>query len=330
MIGMKMILTTGGAGFIGSNFIRYFLRRNKNFIVVNIDKQAYPAEFGRLSDLENSPRYHHIKGDVCNQDLIEYVFRKFRPSWIINFCTEPEQMKNPGKFVYANTSSFSATLSLLEGARSIWGRMPLAEKRFIQVSADDVYGFPPKANEGLDESAPLMPSDPYAAIKAGADLMVSAYNTAYNIPTVILRCCSIYGPWQNWDCTVPSVIRSILAGKEPQLRGEGPSREWLHVTDLSAAITRALFFASPGSTFNIGSGDAATPAELSAILSRLAGIGIQSEKAPAPEKRKAAVKILRLDSGKAAKKLKWTKGYSLEEGLDNVLKWYENHQDELD
>lgn len=327
MILVKMVLTTGGAGFIGSNFIRYFLRRNRNFIVVNIDKQAYPAELGRLADLENSPRYHHIKGDVCNQDLIEYVFRKFKPSWIINFCTEPEQMKNPGKFVYSNTSSFSATLSLLEGARSIWGRTLLTEKRFVQVSADDVYGFPSCGNDGLDESAAFMPSDPYAAIKAGADLMVSAYNMAYGLPTIILRCCSIYGPWQSHDCTVPSIIRSILAGKEPQLRNDGPAEEWLHVTDLSSAITRALFFASPGSIFNIGSGDTATPAELSAILARLAGI--QTERVYDPAKRKASIKILRLDCRKAAKKLKWAKGYSLEEGLNNVLKWYENHDSEV-
>lgn len=324
---MKMVLTTGGAGFIGSNFIKYFLRRNKNFIVVNIDKQAYPAELGRLADLENSPRYHHIKGDVCNQDLIEYVFRKFRPSWIINFCTEPEQLKKPGGFVYSSASSFSATLSLLEGARTIWNKTPLAEKRFIQISSDNVYGFPSNINDGLDESAVFMPSDPYAAVKAGADLMVSAYNTAYDLPTVILRCCSIYGPWQSLDCTVPSIIRSILAGKEPQLRSDSPAREWLHVTDLSSAITRALFFASPGSVFNIGSGEAASPSELSAILAGHAGI--HSEREFVPAKGKASVKMLRLDSRKAAKKLKWVKGYSLEEGLYNTLKWYENHQSEI-
>lgn len=325
---MKMVLTTGGAGFVGSNFIKYFLRRNKNFIIVNIDKQAYPAEYGRLADLENSPRYHHIKGDVCNQDLIEYVFRKFRPSWIINFCTEPEQMKSPGKFTYSNASSFSATLSLLEGARTIWHKTSLAEKRFIQVSTDDVYGFPSNGKDGIDESAVFMPADPYAAIRAGADLMVSAYNTAYNLPTVTLRCCSIYGPWQGRDCVVPSIIRSILDGKEPQFRNEEPAKEWLHVTDLSSAITRALFFASPGSVFNIGSGDAAAPAELSAVLARLAGIYTEKT-VPVPAKGKTAVKMLRLDSGKTARKLKWVKGYSLEEGLYNTLSWYDKHRSEI-
>ncbi len=324
---MKIVLTTGGAGFIGSNFIKYFLRRNKNYIIVNIDKQAYPAELGRLADLENSPRYHHIKGDVCNQDLIEYVFRKFRPSWIINFCTESEQQKNPGKFIYSSTSSFSATLSLLEGARNIWNRTPLAEKRFIQVSTDDVYGFSSNENAELDESAVFRPTDPYSAIRAGADLMVSAYNTAYNIPTVILRCCSIYGPWQSLDCTVPSIIESILAGKEPQVRSDSPSKEWLHVTDLSSAITRALFFASPGGIYNIGSGDVAAPSELSAILTGLAGK--QSANPPVPMKGRTAVKMLRLDSKKAIRKLRWAKSYSLEEGLSNTLKWYENYHPEI-
>ncbi len=320
---MKIVLTTGGAGFIGSNFIKYFLKRNRNFIIINVDKQDFPAEMGRLSDLENSPRYHHIKGDVCNQDLIEYVFRKFKPSWIINFCSEPEHLRNPGKSAISNTSSYTATISLLEGAKAIWSRIPQADKRFVQVSTDEVYGLPDRGAEPIDESAALMPLDPLAALRAGADLMVSAYNKAYNIPTVILRCCSIYGPWQGPVCTVPSMIRSVLERKEPQFRRDSPAKEWLYVNDLNSVITRALFFASPGSVFNIGSGECITDEELSGILVRLAGK--QSITAPVPAQSGKVREVSRLDFRKAENKLRWSKGASLEEGLTNTLKWYENY-----
>lgn len=209
---MRIMLVTGGAGFIGSNFIKYFLRRNKNYIIVNIDKQLYSAEMNRLSDLESSPRYHHIKGDVLSRDLCEYVLRKYKPSWIVNFCSEP-QIPSAGKFQPSSESSFSSTFAMLDGAHSIWARSSIADKRFIQISTDDVYGLTNDEDNYFDEDTPLRPENPMSAVKAAADLLAMSYYRAYRLPVVILRSCNTYGPWQDSRCIVPSIIKNILNSK---------------------------------------------------------------------------------------------------------------------
>jgi dTDP-glucose 4,6-dehydratase len=320
---MKVILVTGGAGFIGSNFVKYFLKRNKNFIIASIDKQAYPSDMGRLTELENSPRYHHIKGDVCNQDLIEYVLRKYKPSWIVNFCSEPDQSKDNKRFRFSSDSSYAATHSLLEGARYIWARSSLADKRFLQISSDAVYGLTKESNEFFDEESRLSPSDPYSAIKAGADLMVEAYNKAFGMPSVILRSCNIYGPWQNIQCLIPSIIRNILADRELELPLTEPVREWMHVSDMCSAITRALFFARPGDIYNIGSGESVSEVDLASLLLRIAGK--PAERLSTKGSSKHQGEACRLNSYKANCNLKWSNSYHLDEGLTDTLHWYESH-----
>ncbi len=320
---MKVILVTGGAGFIGSNFVKYFLKRNKNFIIASIDKQAYPSDMGRLTELENSPRYHHIKGDVCNQDLIEYVLRKYRPSWIINFCSEPDLSKDSKRFRFSSDSSYAATHSLLEGSRYIWARSSLADKRFLQISSDAVYGLSDDLNEFFDEESRLSPSDPYSALKAGADLMVESYYKAFNLPSVILRSCNIYGPWQGTQCLIPSMIKNLLAERELELPLPGPVREWLHVSDMCSAITRALFFARPGELYNIGSGESVSEADLAALLLKVAGR--PAERLAVSTRSKHQEEACRLNSYRAKCNLKWSNSYHLEEGLADTLHWYESH-----
>lgn len=321
---MKIMLVTGGAGFIGSNFIKYFLRRNKNFIVANIDKQTYPFEMDRMAELENSPRYHHIKGDVCNRDLTEYVLRKYRPTWIVNFCSEPLASVDVRKFQASGEISFTGTLALLEGARYIWARSSTADKRFIQVSTDEVYGLPGDEKVFCDEDAPLMPENPFSAVKAGADLMASAYFKAFNLPTVILRSCCTYGPWQDLRCTVPSLIKSVLHDNMVTLHSASPVKEWIHVSDLCSAITRALFFARPGETYNIGSGESASYADLAAILLKLAGK--PAERLPVTVKSQNREGTCRLNSYRAKCNLKWSNSFDLEEGLKDTMHWYESQR----
>ncbi len=344
---MRILLVTGGAGFIGSNFIKYFLRRNKNYIVVNIDKQSYPAEMNRLSDLEASPRYHHIKGDVCSRDLCEYVLRKYKPCLIVNFCSEP-QIPSTGKWLQPSCeSSFSSTFAMLEGAHSIWTRTSIADKRFIQISTDDVYGSTNDKDIFYDEDTPLKPENPLSAVKAAADLLALSYYRAYSLPVVILRSCNTYGPWQDTRCTVPSIIRSILNNKslgsiEPSStfccrpsvnaineniahQAPGVVKEWIHVYDLCSAITRALFFARPGDTYNIGSDETASSADLAIMLAKAADM-------PADKLSSNAIKDkrdnygLKLNSYRARNNLKWSTSYNLEDGLKDTLLWYkENH-----
>ncbi len=301
---MRIMLVTGGAGFIGSNFIKYFLKRNKNIIIVNIDKQAFPFEMDRMSGLDNSPRYHHIKGDICNRDLAEYVFRKYRPSWIVNFCSEPWISSDSGKFCLFEESSFSSTLSLLDSARFIWARSPLADKRFIQVSTDEVYGLKCDEKRYCDENAPLIPENPISAGKAGADLMVSAYCNAFNLPSVILRSCNTYGPWQAPHCTVPALIKKVLHDERIAFSSACPAREWIHVSDLCSAITRALFFARPGDTYNIGSGEIASEEDLAVLLLKLAKKN--SERLSVSAKNPNRKKNCKLNSCKAKNNLKWS------------------------
>jgi len=322
---VKVILVTGGAGFIGSNFIRYFLTRNKNCIIANIDKQAYPSEMGRLSALENSPRYHHVKGDVCNQDLTEYVLRKYRPSWIVNFCSEPEPSKDKRKFKFSPDSSFTAAHSLLEGAHYIWSRASCADKKFLQISSDSVYGTTNDDNEFFSEESRMTPDDPHSAIKAGTDLLVEAYHKAYNLPTVILRSCSIYGPWQSAQCPVPSMIKSIHEDRNIEITSSADhKREWMHVNDLCAAITRALFFARPGVIYNAGSGEIASEADIARLLLKLAGKQDSPVNEPAGKSRQTG--FCQLNSYRTKCNLRWSKSYHLEEGLADTLNWYEQHK----
>lgn len=322
---MKVILVTGGAGFIGSNFIRYFLTRNKNYIIVNIDKQAYPSDLGRLAALENSPRYHHVKGDVCNSDLTEYVLRKYRPSWIVNFCSEPEQTNNKKKFKFSNDSSYAATHSLLDGAHYIWSRTSLADKRFLQISSDTVYGLSSDIREFFDEESRLMPDDPHSAMKAGADLMIETYHKAFELPSVILRSCSIYGPWQSPQCLIPSMIKSIHEDRQIEITSStNEMREWMHVNDLCSAITRALFFAKPGGIYNAGSGESASEADLARLLLKLAGK--PGDRLTAKTENRQKMKSCQLNSYKAKCNLRWSNSYHLEEGLENTLDWYEEHK----
>jgi len=321
---MKVILVAGGAGFIGSNFIKYFLARNKNFIIVNIDKQAYPSDLGRLAALENSPRYHHVKGDVCNQDLTEYVLRKYRPSWIVNFCSEPEQSKDGKRFSYSGDSSYAATHSLLEGANYIWGRVSPEGKRFLQISSDTVYGLSNDSSEFLNEESRLMPCDPYSAMKAGADLMVESYHKAFGLPSIILRSCNIYGPWQSKRCLIPSMIKNILEDRQIEITSaENLIREWMHVADLCCAIVRALFFAKPGEIYNIGSGESSSEADLARILLKLAGKSEDRLRIIPGSREKAG--FCRLNSYKAKCNLRWTNSYHLDEGLENTFNWYKQH-----
>lgn len=322
---MKIMLVTGGAGFKGSNFMKCFLKRNKNFIVVNIDRQNYPYEMNRLEELENSPRYHHIKGDVCNRDLVEYVLRKYRPSWIVNFCCEPQSSTDPRKFHATGETSFTSTLALLEGARNIWARSSMADKRFVQVSTDEVYGLSANEKDFHDENAPLSPENPYSAVKAGADLMASAYFKAFNLPTLILRSCSAYGPWQDFHCPVPALIKRILNNETVNCNSSNPVREWIHISDLCSAITRTLFFARPGETYNIGSGESASEADIAAILLKFAGKS--AEKLSVTVRSQKSGHICRLNSNKAKYNLKWSNSYNLEEGLQDTVKWYESHRD---
>jgi dTDP-glucose 4,6-dehydratase len=322
---MNIMLVTGGAGFIGSNFTRYFLRRNKNFLLINIDKLTYAGNPANLRDLENSPRYHFIKGDICNQELVSYVFRKYRPDFVVNFAAESHvdrSIHNP--YVFAETN-LMGTLNLLECARSLWSRRSMRGCRFIQISTDEVYGSIGNNSDYFLEETTLAPNSPYSASKASADMMTRAYCKTYGLPVIVTRCCNNYGPWQNTEKFIPTCITSALRDKPIPIYGSGTNvREWLHVLDHCTAIIRVLFYGINGEIYNIGSGEEITNLELAKRILNILGkpedmIKLVADR-PGHDKRYA------LNSYKVRNATGWTRKYSLADGLKDTVAWYQENR----
>ncbi|RCX16878.1 dTDP-glucose 4,6-dehydratase [Anaerobacterium chartisolvens] len=323
---MKVLLVTGGAGFIGSNFITYFLKRNKNYILVNIDKLTYAGNINNLRSIENNPRYHFIKGDICNYELVNYVFRKYKPDHIINFAAESHvdrSISHPSVFVSTN---ILGTMTLLEGARHLWGRHGFQGNRFLQVSTDEVYGSLDNSNDYFLEESNLDPSSPYSASKAGADLMVGAFAKTYGLPVIITRCCNNYGPYQYSEKFIPTCVLNALQDNSIPIYGDGTNvREWIHVQDHCIAIIRALFYGKPGQIYNIGTGEEVSNLEMAArilkILDKPQELIRMVKDRPGHDKRYA------LNSYKIKSNLNWSSKIKLEDGLTDCVRWYKSNPD---
>lgn len=320
---MKVILMAGGAGFIGSNFIKYFLRRNKTYIIVNIDKLTYGANLESLREIEDSPRYHFVKGDICNQELVNYILKRYKPDYIINCAGESNSsrsLEHPGLFTQTNVMG---TLTLLEGMRFAWNRKSNSSGRFIQVSTDEVYGEN-RDNTFFSEESPLVPGNPFAASKAAADMLVQCYNKSYGMPTMIARCCNAYGPYQHIENIVPGCIMSALNDKSISIPDSRLSMEWMHVLDLSVALIRTMFYGKPGEIYNIGSGEEASHADLAHEVLRL--MGKSEDMLKLPPAKADPVRRYALNSYKARSNLNWSSKYSLEEGLKDTIRWYKSNR----
>lgn len=322
---MKVLLVTGGAGFIGSNFINYFIRRNKNFIIVNIDKLTYAGNINNLRSVEDSPRYHFIKGDICNYDLMNYALKRYRPDFIINFAAESHvdrSINNPGIF---GESNIMGTLTLLDGAHNLWRRYNSKGNRFIQISTDEVYGSIENPNNYFSEESSLLPNSPYSASKASADLMVRAFTKTYNIPAIITRCCNNYGSYQNTEKFLPKCITHALQDIPIPIYGDGSNvREWIHVLDHCCAIAKVLFYGKTGEVYNIGSGQEISNLDIARkvlkVMDKPESLLKMTEDRPGHDKRYA------LNSYKAKCNLNWSCRYTLEEGLKDTVQWYENNE----
>ncbi len=323
---MKVLLITGGAGFIGSNFVKYFLKRNKNFIVVNLDKLTYAGNPDNLKELENSPRYHFIKGDICNSELVNYVLKKYKPDYIINFAAESHvdrSIGHPSVFLETNVMG---TLTLLEGARYLWAKRNFSGNRFIQISTDEVYGSLENNRDYFSEESNILPNSPYSASKASADMMVRSYFQTYGMPVLITRCCNNYGPYQNTEKFIPKCISNALQDKPIPVYGDGSNvREWIHVLDHSIGIIRVLFYGKPGEIYNIGTGEEYSNMELVRkilkILDKPESLIRMVNDRPGHDRRYA------LNSYKIRNNLNWDSKYRFEDGLRETVKWYQDNPD---
>ncbi len=341
---MDVWLVTGGAGFIGSNFVRLALARTGARLVV-LDKLTYAGNLESLADVAGSPRFHFVRADIADRSAVEQTLREHRPTAILNFAAESHvdrSIDGPAAFVHTNV--FGA-FTLLEAARHHLGGLDVATRarfRFLHVSTDEVYGSLGPSG-AFTETTPYDPRSPYSATKAGADHLVRAYSATYGLPVLITNCSNNYGPYQFPEKLVPLMVLNALDGRELPVYGDGANvRDWIYVEDHCAGILRVLEAGKPGERYNIGANEERTNLSLvEAICRRLELV------APAAENpRLAAVGATRyadlvrfvpdrpghdrryaIDAGRIRAELGWRPAHDLQAGLDATVRWYLEHRD---
>jgi len=310
------ILVTGGAGFIGSNFVRYFLRAHPESAVLNLDKLTYAGNLDNLAEVESQANYQFVRGDIGDTSLVESLLDQ-QVAAIVHFAAESHvdrSIADARDFVRTNVLG---TYSLLEAARR--KRIP----RFVHVSTDEVYGSL-GPGEAANEQAPLRPNSPYAASKAAADLLVRSFWQTYHFPAIITRSSNNYGPNQFPEKLIPLMITNAVEGKKLPLYGDGLNeRDWIFVADHCRALDRILEGGQPGEIYNIGFGRPVTNLE---IVRRLLHILGKSEDLidfvidrPGHDRRYA------LDTSKIRGELGWDPAVGLEAGLTQTVHWYGTH-----
>ncbi len=307
------ILVTGGAGFIGSNFIRYLVERYKDYQVVNLDKLTYAGNLENLREVENSSNYEFIKGDMGDARLVEEILQR-GIEVIINFAAESHvdrSIEDPLIFIKTNVLG---TQTLLGAGRK------QGISRFIQISTDEVYGSLGAAGY-FTESTPLAPNSPYSASKAGADLLVRAYCKSFNFPAIISRCSNNYGAYQFPEKLIPLVITNALEGKELPIYGDGLNiRDWIYVDDHSRALDLVLHRGREGEVYNIGGENERTNLDIVKFIVKELGkpeslISFVKDR-PGHDRRYA------IDPSKLREELGWKPQTNFQEGLRQTIRWY--------
>lgn len=314
---MKKILITGGAGFIGSNFIRYMINKYEDYNIVNLDLLTYAGNLNSLKDLECKKNYKFVKGDISDSEVILRLFEKENFEMVINFAAEShvdKSISNPSVFIQTN---IVGTQVLLEACR-IHG-----VKRYHQVSTDEVYGQLPLDKKELlfTENTSLNPSSPYSASKASADFIVNSYNKTYNMHTTISRCSNNYGPYQNCEKLIPLSITKVLNNEKVPLYGSGANiRDWLHVNDHCEAIDLIVHKGRIGEVYNIGGNSEKTNLEVVKCILKTLG---KSEELIAYVKDRAGHDLrYAIDSSKLKHELGWKPRYTFENGIIETIEWY--------
>lgn len=262
------LLVTGGAGFIGSNFIIYMLKKYPQYKIVNLDLLTYAGNLKNLSDIENSPNYKFVKGDICNRELVDSLFDKYKFQGVIHFAAESHvdnSIEDPSVFVKTNVLG---TFTLLEAARTHWMISPnhvkaeYSNARFHHVSTDEVYGT--LGSEGFfTENSPYAPNSPYSASKASSDMLVRSFYHTYGLNVVTTNCSNNFGPRQHKEKLIPTIIRKSLAFEKIPIYGKGSNvRDWLYVEDHCRAIDLVFHKSQPGETYLIGGHNEKTNLEI--------------------------------------------------------------------
>jgi dTDP-glucose 4,6-dehydratase len=311
------ILVTGGAGFIGSNFIRYLLERHPEDDVVNFDVLTYAGNLENLADVSAHPRYRFVRGDIADRVAVDAVMHDVQV--VINFAAETHvdrSIDDAAAFLHTNVNG---TVVLLDAARRS------GVQTFLQVSTDEVYGSLGPTGQ-FTEASPLCPSSPYSASKAAADLLALSFWTTYQFPVLVTRCSNNYGPYQFPEKVIPLFVTNALEDQPLPLYGDGLNvREWIHVADHCAALDQVMRRGRPGEVYNIGTGAELDNRALSARILQELGkppslIRYVTDR-PGHDRRYA------IDARKLRSELGWAPAWNFEDGLHQTIAWYRDHSE---
>lgn len=331
------ILVTGGAGFIGSNFIKYWLKKCDEHII-NLDLLTYAGNLSNLASFKKDPRHIFIQGNINNYKIVSEILEEYKPRAILNFAAESHvdrSIENPQIFVETNVVG---TLNLLICATKFWNKLNLSQKnkfRFLQISTDEVYGSLRNSDQSFTEGNKFFPNSPYSASKASADHLVGSYYKTYNLPTLITHSSNNYGPCQLPEKLIPLVIEKAIQNESIPIYGDGKNiRDWLYVEDNCDAIKKVLFMGNVGETYNIGGSNEKTNNEIVNLICE-----ILDKKLPRNinnqiksykdliiyvKDRKGHDNRYSVNTSKIFNQLGWESQMDLNKGIEKTIDWYLN------
>jgi len=327
---MKNVLITGGAGFIGSHLVKFFVKKYPNYNIINLDNLTYAGDLNNLNEISDYPNYNFVKADICDFKYVEKNLKKYKIDSVINLAAESHvdrSIKDP--FTFARTNVMG-TLSLLQGCKNYWNSN-FKNKLFYHVSTDEVYGS--LGTKGLfTENTKYDPHSPYSASKAASDHFVRAFHDTYKLPTVISNCSNNYGPNQYQEKLIPLFINNIINNITIPIYGDGLNiRDWLYVEDHIRAIDLIFHNSKIGKTYNIGGNNEITNNQIARILIEKLDKKLKRNKGESLnlmkyiEDRLGHDKRYAIDSSKIKNELGWIPKYSFNKGIDKTIDWYLNN-----
>lgn len=328
---MKHILITGGAGFIGSNFVKYLLRKYSDYKIVNADALTYAGNLENLQDIKREENYTFIKADIRDRTKIDEIFAVHDIDTVVNFAAESHVDRSIVEPEIFLTTNILGTQVLLDAAKKYWNvnagdkysRQYKPKVKYLQISTDEVYGALGKTGKFV-ETMPLLPNSPYSASKAGADMIVRAYYETFGLPVNITRCSNNYGPYQFIEKLIPLVINNCLRGKKIPVYGDGMQvRDWLHVYDHCTAIDAVLHQGRENEVYNIGGNNEKTNIEIVKLIIRI--LGKSEEWIEYVRDRPGHDRRYAIDNTKIMTQLGWEPIYTFEQGIKETIDWYSQH-----